>query len=57
MGECAHGWEAHFPGEGRRGLPVVIHEAARCMTAPFPLWALRAGVKLAGPDTLTGGEA
>lgn len=54
MGECSHGWAAHYPEEGRRALPVIIHEAARCMTAPFPRWALRAGVKLAEPEAVTG---
>lgn len=57
MGECAHGWGAHYPGEGARGLPVIIHEAARCMTAPFPRWALRAGVVLLAEPDPVGGAA
>lgn len=50
MGECSHGLGAFEPWARHSRVPVSIHEAARCMTLPFPRWALRAGVQ-AAPDT------
>lgn len=50
MGVCSHGRGAFEPWARHSGLPAVMHEAARCMTEPFPRWALRSGVT-AHPDT------
>ena len=50
MGVCSHGCGAFEPWVRHSGLPAVVHEAARCMTEPFPRWVLRAGVT-ARPDT------
>ncbi|MBZ9750714.1 hypothetical protein K7W42_07555 [Deinococcus sp. HMF7604] len=50
MGVCSHGRGAFDAWARHSGPPVVIHEAARCMTEPFPRWALRSGVT-AHPDT------
>lgn len=57
MGECSHGPGAFEPWAQHSRRPVMVHEAARCMTAPFPRWEKRAGVTLAEPDALTGGAA
>lgn len=50
MGHCLHGRGAFEPWAAHSALPVIMNEAAHCMTQPFPRWALRAGV-LANPDT------
>lgn len=52
MGECALGWAAHEPYRSASREPVVMNEAAQCMTVnrelePSPRWALRPGAKVA----------
>lgn len=49
MGECSHGREAFEPWARHSRVPVSVHEAARCMTLPFPHWVQRPGVH-AAPD-------
>lgn len=50
MGRCSHGRGAFESWARHSGHVMTIHEAARCMTLPFPRWALRAGT-VARPDS------
>lgn len=57
-GECSHGRGAFEPWARHSRVSVTMHAAARCMTLPFPRWALRAGVHAAPDiDRPPGGEA